>query len=177
MRKLIAILGAAALCANLAPAEQKSVAQLSDAVYDVQKGKDSVNQIEVLRVKGAATVGGAMTVAGVLTASGGVGGSGASLTSLPAGQLTGNIAVARITNALETCFQSGTCTNGQTISFTPAFGATPIVSAIWFGLPAETNASGNVGALYIESVSTAQFVVKSTVDSTNMIHWTAMNVL
>ena len=102
MRKLIAILGAVGLVAGVAGAEQKTQAELSDAVYDIQRGKDSVNQIDTLRVKNNGTVGGTLTVTGALTASGGVSGSGASLTALPAAQLTGNVAGAQLTNAVNT---------------------------------------------------------------------------
>ena len=39
-------------------------------LQDIQKGKDNSNQIKILRVKGAATIGGALTVAGAVTATG-----------------------------------------------------------------------------------------------------------
>lgn len=90
MRKLIAVLAAVAVCAGAVLAEEKTPAQLSDAVYDIQKGKDSVNQIQTLRVKDDARVGGDLTVVGSFSA------------TVPATSLSGNIASARMTNGLVT---------------------------------------------------------------------------
>lgn len=115
MRKLIAVLGAVALCASLAPAEQKTQAQLSDAVYDIQMGKDSVNQIQALRVKGATVIGGAATVGGAVTATS-FSGSGAGLTALPASSLSGSPTFAALTTTSALTNQGTMVTVGLTLN-------------------------------------------------------------
>lgn len=97
MHKFIAILGVFALCVGLGLAEEKTVAQLSDAVYDIQRGKDSVNQIQDLRVKDDAVIGDALTVGGAISASGSIAGPVAA-TTLSAATVTASSG-ALVTNA------------------------------------------------------------------------------
>jgi len=159
----------------------------------IRDGKPNADQIKDLRVEKTATVGGAMTVGGTLTVTGtfspssGVAASGLtgniakgrmtngiagaisdSAAALPAAQLTGNIVAARMTNLWDDTIQTGTCTNGGAISFTPAFSTVPILNCTFVG-PTTSH-------LYIGSVSASGFTVQTDVAVTNRIHWIAVQV-
>lgn len=102
-------------------------------------------------------------------------GTGIAAGNVTTGNLPANVMTNGLPAALEAIIQTGTCTNGQTISFTPAFSATPILSATYYGL-VETNANGAAPSLYISSISASSFVVQGTFPATNRIYWTAINV-
>jgi hypothetical protein len=111
-----------------------------------------------------ASIGGNIPVASITNAAGTLGSS-----------IGGNIAKSALTNAIDDLIQSGTSTNMQTISFTPAFSSTPIVSGMYLGAVA-TNDAGQYPVIYIDSVSVSQVRFGSTVMQTNPIYWTAVNV-
>lgn len=90
--------------------------------------------------------------------------------------LTGNAPQSVYTNALFAQFRTGTCTNEQTISFSPALSATPFISAMYRGV-VTTNSDGAFPTLTILEVGTTSFTIHSSVGQTNGIHWIAVNVL
>ena len=73
MKKVFGLIVALVLCAGAVFAETDYAAM--PVIRDIQKGKDNRNQIEVLRVKGAATIGGTATAQKVVASAGIVGGS------------------------------------------------------------------------------------------------------
>ena len=87
---------------------------------------------------------------------------------------TGNLPVARLTNAWEKGnatldIRTGSCTNGETISFTPAFGSTPFVVGNYVGdlAAAETNAYGDIGgSLRVKVIGASSFVLAPPDDAT-----------
>jgi hypothetical protein len=66
--KKIFILSAAVMLAASVCVHAETDKKLKAVVQDIQQGRDNANQIKVLRVKGAATVGGALSVTGAQTA-------------------------------------------------------------------------------------------------------------
>lgn len=100
----------------------------------------------------------------------------AEIAALDASKLTGNIAEDRLTNAWDNIIQTGTCTNDQAISFTPAFTTTPVLSGTWVGNPAETNGDGGTAEIYVKAISASGFTLSSVVAQTNAIHWAAIQV-
>lgn len=136
-------------------------------------------------VNGGALAAGSISNAQVAAAAGiavtklGTGGlipanSAASLTNIPAAQLTGNAPKAAVTNLLVDVVRSGTCTNLQTVTFSPAFTATPIVVGTWGGGTLVTNVEGSVGALQVTTCTTSTLVFTATVAQTNSINWHAI---
>jgi hypothetical protein len=71
-------------------------------------------------------------------------------------------------------FQSGSCTNGQTVVFSNAYASVPSVSGIWNGTPV-TNAAGHWPTLYFSVLTITNFIMESTVAQTNtlQIRWQA----
>jgi hypothetical protein len=74
MRNFIAVLTVTALCALPVMAETDYLAL--PKINDIVKGVNNANQIQTLRVSGAATVGGAATITGAATVTGTLTGSG-----------------------------------------------------------------------------------------------------
>ena len=118
------------------------------AIKIIQRGLDHPQQIQKLRVKGDAVIGGDLALTGGLTVSG----------------------ILDVQDSI----QSGACTNGEVISFTPAFANTPIVVGTLQGVPSTNNYG--YGTIYVESASKTSFVLQSTVATTNPIHWVAVDV-
>lgn len=154
-------------------------ARLTNAAASL--GDDIGGSIPVASITNAAgslgpSIGGSVPIAAITNAlSTGTYTLGGSAT-IPAAGLSGNIAEARLTNAFDNIIQTGGCTNDETISFSPAFTTTPILTGTWVGNPAETNADGGTAVIYIKSISASSFVLSSVVPQTNSIHWQAIQV-
>lgn len=104
-------------------------------------------------------------------------GTGIAAGNVTTGMLPATVLTNAMTVLMEQFIQSGTCTNGQTISFTPAFSSTPMVAGAFFGVPRDGNGALVTNAvIYISSVSANSFVLDSITPCTNKIHWTAINV-
>lgn len=98
---------------------------------------------------------------------------------------TGNLPVAQLTNALAKGnttldIRTGSCTNGETISFSPAFGSTPFVVGNYVGdlVATETNSYGSVGgSLRVKVLGVSSFVLAPPDDATyhtNRINYIAI---
>lgn len=68
MKRFLSILASAVMCSGLAMAETDYIAL--PILRDIQRGIANANQIQVLQVSGAATIGGALSVGGALTVTG-----------------------------------------------------------------------------------------------------------
>jgi hypothetical protein len=90
-----------------------------------------------------------------------------------AAEITTNTAKIAALTTYTNLIQSGTCTNGQTVTFSNAFSSTPFVAGMWVGAVV-TNETGQYPVLYVESSTTTNFVLQATASQTNQIKWKAM---
>ena len=208
MRKFIALIGSLALAGGMtaALAEEKTPAQMSDAIYDIQHGIDSPEQIQALRVKGAATIGGALTVTGTVAPAGGmsaaslIAGTAASaingfaVTNLNAANLKVGTSLPAVSGSAVTNLNASNLASGNvplaaltnavfaqfrtgTCTNFATISFSPALSSTPFVTASWRGDPGTNAVLFVRSVSQNSFVLGSTVPTTNTIFWVAVNVL
>lgn len=155
---------------SVALAETDSKAR--SELRSIRNGDNNGDQIKVLRVSGAGTVGGALTVTGASTLNGGLTVVGAVTgTTIDGTKVVGNLPDAAITNWARANFRSGVCTNGEVISFAPNFSITPTVVGTWVGV---INSSATNAVLTLPACGVASFRFGCASPQTNKIYWMAI---
>lgn len=132
MKRFLSVVAVLALWTTAAFAETDYPTK--DVIKDIQRGVDSPNQIDVLRVRTSATIPAAAV--GSLDATGAISGgslavSGASTfsgaTKVIAGGTTNPVVTSPSDYVGPVLVQLGSCTNGQAITFSDSFAAPPAV--------------------------------------------------
>ena len=142
----------------------------------IRKGKNNSDQIQDLRVKDSAVIGGAVTLNGSLTVTGAVALADGSVAAadIAAGVMANKMTISNSLNMVVVSnfvlrtggtgidIRTGTCTNGQTISFSPAVNSIPYVGGTYKGVltATETNEYGSLGGKLVgQTMGTSSFVL------------------